>query len=150
VKRETEQKSHHALGFPCPPSLSFRRERVARVHCDTMKSSPPAALPSASVLISLLLVYATVGSASASSSHPPVHVKSENDHLVDVICDTRTWTLNETNVSVPFFTHPMRASRHIALQFLSPVSGTLEVCFPSLPGLPRTHCACFPSFSSKH
>lgn len=90
--------------------------------------SPPAALTSASVLLSIVIfVCATL--VSASSSHTPENViKSENDHLVNVVCETRVWKLLDTAVTVPFFTSPLKASLSPMLQTLTPVNGTLEVC----------------------
>jgi hypothetical protein len=131
-----------------------------------MPSSPSAALTSASVLTWSLLVimHATVGSAASnSSSHSPVHanVKAENDHLVNVICETRVWTLLDTLVTVPFLAAPVKASRSPMLQGFTPASGTLEarlssslskapgLCPPPLRSpawLPRTNYACFPVF----
>ena len=157
-RRRTEVFTPHTLVFPRGTPFPPRERRRAWLALLAQRHSPAAAVTSASVVLTwslLVIMHATVGSASsASSSHPaPVHnVKSENDHLVNVLCGTRVWNLLDTSVTAPFLSSPVMASRVPLLQRCTPVVGTIEVCFSSYAWLlacrAQTMRACFPSLSS--
>ena len=90
-------------------------------------SSPPLPLVRLVLLLHLIIVHATV--CSASNTRTPENVKSEDDStsLVAAICQTKRFILLDTAVTVPFFASPVRASRSSMLQRFTPVDGTLEV-----------------------